>query len=48
MEEMWRHTGGAYIVDSTLSVMVRGLEAETNARISAFKSRNPETAASPA
>jgi hypothetical protein len=35
--ELWRPAGGAYNVDSVLSVMVRGLEEELEARMSGSK-----------
>jgi len=35
--ELWRPAGGAYNVDGVLSVMVRGLEEELNARMSGNK-----------
>jgi hypothetical protein len=35
--ELWRPAGGAYNVDAVLSVMVRGLEEELEARMSGSK-----------
>lgn len=35
--ELWRPAGGAYNVDATLRVMVKGLEEELDARMSGSK-----------